>query len=53
MTATDVLFSPFRIGAMELPNRIVMETMTRSIATEGIPGAAQRLTIAGQRAGWA
>jgi 2,4-dienoyl-CoA reductase-like NADH-dependent reductase (Old Yellow Enzyme family) len=40
MTATDVLFRPFRIGAMELANRIVMAPMTRSMAVDGVPGAA-------------
>ncbi|MBY6262692.1 NADH:flavin oxidoreductase [Azospirillum sp. 412522] len=40
MTATDVLFRPFRIGAMELANRIVMAPMTRSFAVDGRPGAA-------------
>jgi 2,4-dienoyl-CoA reductase-like NADH-dependent reductase (Old Yellow Enzyme family) len=40
MTATDVLFRPFRIGSMELANRIVMAPMTRSMAVDGIPGAA-------------
>ena len=37
MTATDVLFRPFRIGAMELANRIVMAPMTRSMAVDGSP----------------
>jgi 2,4-dienoyl-CoA reductase-like NADH-dependent reductase (Old Yellow Enzyme family) len=40
MTAPDVLFRPFRIGSMELANRIVMAPMTRSMAVDGIPGAA-------------
>jgi 2,4-dienoyl-CoA reductase-like NADH-dependent reductase (Old Yellow Enzyme family) len=40
MTATDVLFRPFRIGSMELANRIVMAPMTRSFAVDGIPGEA-------------
>ena len=40
MTATDVLFCPFGIGAVELANRIVMVPMTRSMAIEGIPGSA-------------
>ena len=40
MTATDVLFRPFRIGAMKLANRIVMAPMTRSFAVEGVPAAA-------------
>ena len=36
-TATDVLFRPFRIGSMEVPNRIVMAPMTRTFAPEGVP----------------
>ncbi|MGI3903339.1 MAG: NADH:flavin oxidoreductase [Janthinobacterium lividum] len=40
MTSTDVLFRPFRIGSMELANRIVMAPMTRSFAPAGIPGPA-------------
>lgn len=40
MTSTDVLFRSFRIGSMDLPNRIVMAPMTRSFAPDGIPGPA-------------
>ncbi len=40
MTSTDVLFRPFRIGSVELANRIVMAPMTRSFAPTGIPGPA-------------
>jgi len=40
MRATDVLFRPFRIGTMTLPNRIVMAPMTRSFAVDGSPVAA-------------
>ncbi|PVX29763.1 NADH:flavin oxidoreductase [Sphingomonas pokkalii] len=41
MTAsTDVLFRPFRIKSLDLPNRIVMAPMTRTFAPAGIPGAA-------------
>ncbi|MBP2302473.1 NADH:flavin oxidoreductase [Azospirillum picis] len=40
MSSTDVLFRPFRIGSMELANRIVMAPMTRSFAPDGIPGPA-------------
>ena len=36
----DVLFRPFRIGALELKNRIVMAPMTRRFAPDGIPGEA-------------
>ena len=37
--STDILFRPFRIGSLELPNRIVMAPMTRSRAPGGVPGA--------------
>jgi len=40
MTATDVLFRPFRVAGLQLANRIVMAPMTRSFAVDGIPGAA-------------
>ena len=41
MTAsTDILFRRFRIGSLDLPNRIVMAPMTRSFAQGGVPGAA-------------
>lgn len=40
-TNTDVLFRPFRIGALDLPNRIVMAPMTRAFAAQGVPGEAQ------------
>ncbi|AXB80019.1 NADH:flavin oxidoreductase [Novosphingobium sp. P6W] len=39
-SATDILFRPFRIGSLELPNRIVMAPMTRSITDQGVPVAA-------------
>lgn len=32
------LFSPFTLGALTLPNRIVMAPMTRTFASEHIPG---------------
>ncbi len=34
----DTLFRPFRLGSMELKNRIVMAPMTRSFAPDGVPG---------------
>lgn len=34
----NVLFSPFTLKGLTLPNRIVMAPMTRNKATEGIPG---------------
>jgi 2,4-dienoyl-CoA reductase-like NADH-dependent reductase (Old Yellow Enzyme family) len=36
----DVLFRPFRIRSLELPNRVVMAPMTRSFAPNGVPGTA-------------
>ncbi|MPT48926.1 MAG: NADH:flavin oxidoreductase [Sphingobium sp.] len=38
--STDILFRPFELGALTLPNRIVMAPMTRSMALQGIPGDA-------------
>jgi 2,4-dienoyl-CoA reductase-like NADH-dependent reductase (Old Yellow Enzyme family) len=42
MTAspTDILFRPFRLGSLELSNRIVMAPMTRTFAPAGVPGEA-------------
>jgi 2,4-dienoyl-CoA reductase-like NADH-dependent reductase (Old Yellow Enzyme family) len=37
--STDVLFTPFTIGRLTLPNRIVMAPMTRSQSPGGVPGA--------------
>ena len=39
--STDVLFRPYALGALELPNRIVMAPMTRSFAHNGVVGSAQ------------
>ncbi|WP_404477188.1 NADH:flavin oxidoreductase [Novosphingobium sp. BL-52-GroH] len=39
-SASDILFRPFRIGSLELANRIVMAPMTRSFAPGGVPGDA-------------
>lgn len=36
--STDILFTPFKVGSLELPNRIVMAPMTRSMAPEGRHG---------------
>ena len=34
----DRLFTPLRIGALELPSRVIMAPMTRSRAdTDGVP----------------
>ena len=33
--ATSILFSPFRLGDLELKNRIVMAPLTRNRATQG------------------
>ncbi len=40
MPATDILFRPFEIGSLSVPNRIVMAPMTRTFAPDGIVGAA-------------
>ena len=38
MSGTDVLFKPFKLKSLSLPNRIVMAPMTRSKSPEQIPG---------------
>jgi len=38
--ACDTLFRPFKMGSLEILNRIVMAPMTRNMAPEGIPGEA-------------
>jgi len=35
---TDILFEPFRIRNLTLPNRIVMAPMTRAFSPDGVPG---------------
>lgn len=35
---TDVLFSPFVMNGMTVPNRIVMAPMTRAASPDGVPG---------------
>ncbi|MEJ0041448.1 MAG: hypothetical protein WDM81_04255 [Rhizomicrobium sp.] len=37
MSGTDVLFRPFQLKTLSLPNRIVMAPMTRSKSPEQIP----------------
>lgn len=39
--STDVLFRPFKLGSMELKNRIAMAPMTRGFAVDGITGQPQ------------
>ncbi|QJU56523.1 NADH:flavin oxidoreductase [Sphingomonas sp. AP4-R1] len=39
--AADILFRPFTLRGLTLPNRIVMAPMTRGFAAGGVPGAAQ------------
>ncbi len=40
MTApVQALFEPFRLGALELPTRVVMAPMTRSFSPGGVPNA--------------
>ena len=51
MTETSVLFTPARLGAVEIPNRVLMAPMTRSRAgRDGVPGPLAALYYA-QRAG--
>ncbi len=40
MTSTSLspLFSPARIGSLDLRNRVVMAPMTRNFSPEGVPG---------------
>lgn len=38
MTSTDRLFQRFKLGSLDLPNRIVMAPMTRCFAPGGVPG---------------
>jgi 2,4-dienoyl-CoA reductase-like NADH-dependent reductase (Old Yellow Enzyme family) len=35
----DVLFTPFHLNRLRLPNRIIMAPMTRAASPDGIPGA--------------
>ncbi|WP_188578757.1 NADH:flavin oxidoreductase (plasmid) [Tistrella bauzanensis] len=39
MAATDLLFRPFDLGPLHMPNRIVMAPMTRSFSPGGVPTA--------------
>jgi 2,4-dienoyl-CoA reductase-like NADH-dependent reductase (Old Yellow Enzyme family) len=39
MSDLDILFSPYRLNALNLPNRVVMAPMTRSFAPGGVPTA--------------
>lgn len=39
--SVETLFQPFALKGLTLPNRIVMAPMTRAMAPDGIPGAAQ------------
>ena len=38
MTKAAALFQPFKLGSLELANRIVMAPMTRSFSPGGVPG---------------
>ncbi|OWU82976.1 1,2-oxophytodienoate reductase [Oceanicola sp. 22II-s10i] len=40
VAGVETLFRPFRVGSLEMKNRIVMAPMTRNQAPEGVPGAA-------------
>jgi 2,4-dienoyl-CoA reductase-like NADH-dependent reductase (Old Yellow Enzyme family) len=37
MSDLDILFSPYRLNALNLPNRVVMAPMMRSFAPGGVP----------------
>jgi 2,4-dienoyl-CoA reductase-like NADH-dependent reductase (Old Yellow Enzyme family) len=39
MPDLDVLFSSYRLNALDLPNRVVMAPMTRSFSPAGVPTA--------------
>lgn len=39
--SSETLFRPFSLKTLNIPNRIVMAPMTRSMAMDGIPGPAQ------------
>jgi 2,4-dienoyl-CoA reductase-like NADH-dependent reductase (Old Yellow Enzyme family) len=39
MSGLDVLFSPYRLNALNVPNRVVMAPMTRSFSPGGVPTA--------------
>lgn len=39
MNSRDTMFSPFRLGSIQLKNRIVMSPMTRSFSPLGVPGS--------------
>lgn len=38
-TATEHLFTPFKVGSLALENRIVMAPMSRDLSPGGVPGA--------------
>ena len=50
MSSIDI-FSPFRLGPLELPNRVVMAPMTRNRAGPGNVPTALNATYYAQRAG--
>lgn len=37
MSNLDLLFKPYRLNALDLPNRVVMAPMTRSLSLGGVP----------------
>src|SRR5580693_7344582 len=39
MSNLDVLFDSYRLNALDLPNRVVMAPMTRSMSPGGVPTA--------------
>lgn len=50
-SAADVLFRPFKLGALDLPNRIVMAPMTRTFAPDGVVGEPNAAYYARRAAG--
>ena len=48
--SVDTLLTPFRLGELTLPNRILMAPLTRARTPDSVPGEAQQAYY-GQRAG--
>lgn len=53
MVSTDLLFEPFRLKGLSLPNRVVMAPMTRSRSPGRCPMAMlPPITAAAPKAAW-
>jgi 2,4-dienoyl-CoA reductase-like NADH-dependent reductase (Old Yellow Enzyme family) len=39
MASTDILFTPFKLNNLRIPNRIAMAPMTRNLSPDRVPGA--------------